>query len=180
MSRTTYPFYCSDISALARSLKEQWQQEQPPGHLQIMNMLAKSAGFANFQHLRASIEQDRSHEQAEQQLPPTVRKLLRHFDDSGRLLRWPHKFSEQAICLWAAWDCLPDQGTHPEALINDVLRQCQSFNDHVLLRRELVNHKLMARTEDCRQYWKLGRDIPADIHALLQILARRRSRQAAN
>jgi hypothetical protein len=32
MSRPHYPFYSSDISSLARSLKQQWaDQAQPPG-----------------------------------------------------------------------------------------------------------------------------------------------------
>jgi hypothetical protein len=54
MSRTPLPLHAEDISAFARSLGGQLKScEAAPGHLQLMNMLARSAGYRNFQHLRA-------------------------------------------------------------------------------------------------------------------------------
>ena len=54
MSRTVFPLYAGDISAFARSLNNQiTASEQPPSHLELLNMLARSAGYRNYQHLRA-------------------------------------------------------------------------------------------------------------------------------
>ena len=45
MSRTQIAFASADISALARSLKEQLTDlGETPSHVQMLNMLAKSAG----------------------------------------------------------------------------------------------------------------------------------------
>ncbi|GAB7128243.1 DUF2087 domain-containing protein [Silvimonas sp. JCM 19000] len=177
MSRPIYPFYSSNISELARSLKQQWAEApDAPSHLQILNMLAKAAGFANFQHLRASCETVKQQEAQEAAVVPAVKRLLRHFDEQGRLLRWPNKFSEQQICLWAAWDVLPPAGEYSEAQINQPLKQCQTFNDHVMLRRELVSMKLLDRTPDGRKYWRLPGTPDADTASLLAVLRGRRAR----
>ena len=57
MSRTQIAFASADISALARSLKEQLADlGETPSHVQMLNMLAKSAGYRNFQHLKAEAE----------------------------------------------------------------------------------------------------------------------------
>ena len=55
MSRPAFPFAAGDISAVARSLKDQIAQggHTPPGHVELLNMLARAAGYRNFQHFRA-------------------------------------------------------------------------------------------------------------------------------
>ncbi|WP_227106504.1 DUF2087 domain-containing protein [Chromobacterium rhizoryzae] len=172
MSRTLYPFYCSDISALARSLKQQWAQESaPPSHVHILNMLARSAGFQNFQHWRAECERP---------APPAglsaaTTRLLRHYDAEGRLTRWPKKFSEQRVCLWVLWASLPggEQWSEPEA--NALIRAEEAFGDHVLLRRELVEQGLLGRTPDCRRYWHVAQALPAEAEALAAEVSRRRA-----
>jgi hypothetical protein len=43
MTRPVFPFYASDISALARSLNQQITESgHLPGHLEILNMLARN------------------------------------------------------------------------------------------------------------------------------------------
>ncbi|WP_144373546.1 DUF2087 domain-containing protein [Vogesella urethralis] len=178
MSRTLHPFYSPDISALARSLKQQWAaSDGTPGHLQLLNMLARASGYHNFQHWLAAAPAAVAPDSPR----PTVRqhdaltqRLLRHFDAQGRLQRWPKKYSEQQQCLWAIWPQLPGRGQHGEAVINDALRQAQTFGDHVLLRRELVNHGLLARTPDCRVYWRLDHVVPAGLQPLVAEVNRRR------
>lgn len=54
MTRTPLPYSAGDISALARSLRTQLAARQGmPGHVELLNMLAKAAGHRNFQHFRA-------------------------------------------------------------------------------------------------------------------------------
>ncbi|MGC0152231.1 DUF2087 domain-containing protein [Chromobacterium vaccinii] len=173
MSRTVYPFYSSDISSLARSLKQQWVEEtRPPGHLQILNMLARAAGFQNFQHLRA--EHDRPVPAEAKAMSVETRRLLRHFDAEGRLARWPKKFSEQRACLWALWAGLPRGEAWDEPAANAAIRALEAFGDHVLIRRELVEGGWMGRTDDCRRYWLLEPAAPEAMAELIEQAALRR------
>ncbi|OVE50137.1 DUF2087 domain-containing protein [Chromobacterium violaceum] len=174
MSRTLYPFYNSDISALARSLKQQWaEQSEAPGHLQILNMLARAAGFQNFQHLRA--EHDRPAPAEPQTVSNEARRLLRHFDDEGRLARWPKKFSEQRACLWALWAGLPRGEEWDEPAANAAIRALEAFGDHVLIRRELVEGGWIGRTDDCRRYWLIERAVPEEMSELAEKVRLRRA-----
>ncbi|OWY40841.1 hypothetical protein CEK28_00780 [Xenophilus sp. AP218F] len=173
MSRTLYPFYSSDISELARSLKRQWaQQTQAPSHLQWLNMLARAAGFQNFQHLRAEHERPVAAEPAA--ASPALR-LLRHFDAQGRLIRWPKKFSEQRACLWALWSGLPRGVEWREADINAAIRALEAFGDHVLIRRELVEGGWIGRADGCRRYWLIERATPQEAAELAEQVGLRRT-----
>jgi hypothetical protein len=174
MSRTSYPFYTSDISALARSLKQQWALEPAaPSHLQILNMLARAAGFSNFQHLRAAAEAPTPVSNTHS---PLTKRLLRYFDEQGRLMRWPKKFSEQQPCIWPIWASFPAQLEMDEKAANEWIKRAEAIGDHVLLRRELVNYKLITRTPDCRVYQRLEQDIPEE---LLEFMAEIERRKAA-
>ena len=56
MTRPVFPFFASDISALARSLHNQLAGSgRIPGHVELLNMLARAVGSRNFQHFRAQI-----------------------------------------------------------------------------------------------------------------------------
>ncbi|MDK2126951.1 DUF2087 domain-containing protein [Parachitinimonas caeni] len=165
MSRTAYPFHSDDISLLARSLVKQWaEQTEPPGHVQMLNMLARAVGYQNFQHFRSEAEARPAIQLAPPPLvesaePPSIgaaaRKLLRHFDEHGRLHRWPSKFSEQGPCLWPIWARIPAHRTMTEREVNEYIKLGEVLGDHVLLRRELVNYKLLERTLDGREYRRL-------------------------
>ena len=54
MARSSLPFAVADTSALARSLRKEFETlGRRPGHVELLNMLARAAGYSNFQHLRA-------------------------------------------------------------------------------------------------------------------------------
>ncbi|MEM7270807.1 MAG: hypothetical protein AAF401_16340, partial [Pseudomonadota bacterium] len=55
MSREAIPFVAEDISAFAKALGQQLKlAETPPGHVALLNMVARAGGYKNFQHLKAS------------------------------------------------------------------------------------------------------------------------------
>ena len=55
MSRTLLPFHVPDVSQLARTLRGQLDRPRgPPGHVEVLNILARAAGYRNFQHLRSA------------------------------------------------------------------------------------------------------------------------------
>jgi hypothetical protein len=180
MSRTTLPFATDDISALARSLRGQLTTaDHLPGHVELLNMLARSAGYRNYQHLRA---QAAAHDRLEAAAPAAdpvdhlqVEGATRHFDLQGRLIRWPAKASHQRLCLWGLWICVPAGKIFAERQINEILKTRHSFGDHALLRRALYDGGLVSRTADGREYKRIERRPPAEAIALIQHLNARKT-----
>src|SRR5678815_127942 len=103
MTRSVFPFYASDISALARSLNAQLAGcDHTPGHVELLNMLARAVGSRNFQHFRAQVVAEKRLLSASEAPVPVdyvvLQRLSRYFDANTRLLRWPSKFSDQGPC----------------------------------------------------------------------------------
>ncbi len=180
MSKNAMRFQVADISSLARSLKQQLaDQPGPCGHVSLLNMLARGAGYRNFQHFQAQMT---AHEKLENPTLPApvpevdyarVRRIARHFDAQGLLVRWPPKFNEQQVVLWVLWSRIPARQSFTERQISDLLRAEHHFGDPALLRREMVEQDLMSRTLDCRDYRRLERQPPPDALALMRFLSKR-------
>jgi hypothetical protein len=176
MSRTYIPFSTGDISSLARSLRNQLSQnDHPPGHVALLNMLARAIGHRNFQSLRAQ-QEARGRLDAPGPAPEPVdfvqvQRLARYFDPQGRLAQWPSKSSLQLVCLWVLWSKLPSGQTFTEDELNRRIRANHLFGDHALLRRELCDHDLLARTTDGRQYRRKERQPSPEGLALIRHLA---------
>lgn len=179
MSKEILPYHAEDISALARALRtELAAHEGPPGHVTMLNMLARAAGFGNFQHYKA---QAAARARLDRPDPPPeaavdyvkVRRLVGHFGPEGRLSLWPSKYSHQVPCLWVLWSRVPPRTDFTEREVNAILTAQHDFGDFALLRRELVNHKLLERTPDCRVYRRVERQPPPEPLALIRALADR-------
>jgi hypothetical protein len=167
MARTPLPFHADDISALAKSLKAQLAAAAHPlGHLQLLNMLARSAGARNFQHFRAE-----GIIRAARAVPPGVdpaklERLARYFDAEGRLIRWPRGHAES--CLWVLWSRLPARQPMTEREIGERLDLLHRFGDRALLRRALADYRLVQRTKDGREYRRVEIEPPALALALIR------------
>jgi hypothetical protein len=180
MSRTPLPFAVDDVSAFARALAGQLaDRAERPGHVELLNMVARAGGFRNFQHYRAA---SATMERLEQPLPRPVpvdatrlARIARYFDAEGRLMRWPGKASHRPDCLWVMWSRLPARAVLHEREINALLGREHLFGDHALLRRELVDGGWMRRTQDGREYRRIEKAPPADAVALVRLLEPRRA-----
>jgi hypothetical protein len=180
MSRAPLPFATNDNSALARSLRgELTNADHLPGHVELLNMLARSAGYRNYQHFRA---QAAAHERLAAAAPAAdpvdhlgVERAARHFDPHGRLIRWPAKASHQRLCLWGLWVCIPAGAIFAERQINEILKARHLFGDHALLRRALYDGDLVSRTADGREYQRIERKPLGEAVALIQHLNARRT-----
>ena len=169
MSRETHALTVADLSAFARALREALaRREALPGHVEMLNLLSKSAGYRNYQHFRA----DRA---AEERMPaepkPAVElidKVARHFDGQGVLLRWPAKNSLQPLCLWALWSRMEAGRTYSDAEMTTLLNAWASFGDHALLRRALVSLGYAVRSKDGRIYQRIEQKPPAELSPLLR------------
>ena len=179
MSRTVFPFVAKDVSSLARALSRELEEcDRKPGHVQLLNMLTRSAGYKNFQHFRAQFDaQDRLEREPPAPEPVDhvrVERVARHFDVTGSLVRWPAKAGERVLCLWHFWSKIPASVVHAEKQINKILNEHHGFGDHALLRRELYDNQLVTRTPDGREYRRLERRPPVDAVALIRHLGPRR------
>ncbi|WP_298832925.1 DUF2087 domain-containing protein [uncultured Piscinibacter sp.] len=176
MTRTDVPLHAADISsfakALGRDLKAAHERlQRPPGHVELLNMLARAAGHRNFQSLKAqpAAPLPESPEPAAT-LTDTAAKALRQFDAHGRLVRWPIRFSVQRLMLWGLWMRFDGKRRYSEREVNELLKAWHLFGDHCTLRRELVAMKLLARTDGGAEYRKLPRRPDAEAVALMRAL----------
>lgn len=185
MSKPVLPFSARDISGVARSLKEQLvASAHPPGHVELLNMLARSVGCRNFQHFRSqAVARSRPDIPIPSDLPveppaepvdlARVKRLMRYFDHEGRMRHWPSKASHQEACLWVLWSKLPHKHVFTESQINQWLRSHHPAGDHALLRRWLCDYDMMKRTPDGREYRRVERRPPAEARVLIHSVHRR-------
>ena len=171
--------------ALGQSLKTRHATGQPPpGHVELLNLVARALGHRNLQSLQAAARAAHLPPGAPAPLPDPVlaaedrppparltdnaRKALGQFDSRGRLLRWPVKYSVQTLAMWVLWTLFDGRRVYTEAEVNQILKAANAFGDHATLRRELINHRLMTRKSDCSEYRKLPARPDAEARALLQ------------
>jgi hypothetical protein len=176
MTRTQIAFASADISALARSLREQLiALGESPSHVQLLNMLAKAGGYRNFQHLKAEAKAAPVASVAAQLATPPaplpneerLARVAGAFGPDGVLLRWPSKTSHQELCLWVLWARYPAREVMDERGISAWLNGRHLFGDAALLRRTMVTMGLVTRTRDGREYRRVEQKPPPDLVALL-------------
>ncbi|MDQ0512231.1 DUF2087 domain-containing protein [Ancylobacter amanitiformis] len=181
MTRTVLAYEAPDISALARTLHGRLATlDHVPGHVELLNILARAAGFRNFQHLRADRLARRQIDATPPPAPPPpapppadharCAKALRLYDAQGRLARWPKKRNQQELCLWVLWSRLPAGETFAEKIMNERVNRLHLFGDHALLRRELIELGLFRRTVDGREYSRIEQAPPPELRVLLALL----------
>ena len=171
MSRTVIPLQTQDVSSFAKALRAQLvARTAPPSHVELLNMLARSAGRRNFQDLRAQIDEPRSAElqQGEAADLTAVDRVARCFGPEGRLARWPARRGDQILALWVLWSRLPARQEFTETQISERLKMLHDFGDHALLRRDLVGLDLFFRTSDCRVYRRIEQAPPVTAAALIR------------
>lgn len=177
MPKLHVPFATADMSALARSLREQLGKlDHAPSHVEMLNMLARAGGHANFQHLRADAEAQArlTTQPAEEPVDHArVERVLRHFNDAGVMIRWPSKTNHQTLCLWVIWSRIPAEQRFSEREINQFIIDAHGFGDHALLRRSLVDAHMLTRTPDGRLYRRIEKKPDPDALALLASIAQR-------
>ena len=178
MSRIAVPLTVDDLSPFAKSLRHSLAgHEGVPTHLELLNMLARAAGFANYQHVRADAQAGNRLAAAASLRPPTdlarVSKAARYFDDAGTLHSWPSRYMHQILCLWVFWSRIPAGSGFTEREISEKLKGWHNFGDHALLRRAMIDGKMLSRTIDGRDYRRIDQAPPPELAPLLDHLAAR-------
>lgn len=178
MTRTAVPLRVDDLSPFAKTLRQALSRHAGvPTHVELLNLIARAAGFANYQQLRADAgSAGRLAAAAEPKAPADlnqVEKAARYFDAGGILQSWPARFNLQLLCLWVLWSRLPPETGYAEREISDLLRDWHDFGDHALLRRAMFEAKLVDRTVDGRDYRRIEQAPPPELKPLLAHLAAR-------
>ena len=167
MVRLSTSLVVQDLSSFTRSLARSLAiRPVAPGHVELQNLIARAAGYPNLQALKAAPPAVPKVD-SPPPLSANARRALSQFDAQGRLLRWPAKFTIQRMAMWPLWTLFDAKRIYTEREINTVLRSAHAFGDHVTLRRELVNHRLLARKSDCSAYWKLPARPDDEVRSLL-------------
>ncbi len=170
MSKEAIPLMVSDITPFARSLSEQLRNaDDLPSHLTLLNMIARAAGFRNYQHMRASDSaRARIQESPETVDYKRVEKCLQQFDAQGCLIRWPSKRFVQELCLWVMWSRLPRNIVLQERDVNGLLNKSHGFDDAAILRRSLIGMRLISRNLDGSDYRRIEQSPPPEAVALIR------------
>ena len=176
MSKEPVPLYVADLSHFTRGLAGQMKgHAETPSHLSLLNMVARAAGFQNYQHLRASsaaqarVEADQASVDFKK-----VERVLQHFDAAGMLVRWPSKRHVQELCLWVMWAHVPHDRQLEERDVNGALNKAHLFEDAAILRRSLIGMKLLERTKDGSEYRRIEQSPPAEAVYLIREITERR------
>lgn len=193
MTKELFTLQIADVSAFARTLGQALHQRHdskptPPGQVELLNLIARTQGQRNWAALRLALRQvpppaHPAQQRDAQRLEPVgaetpapapaaplsdnARKALGQFDPRGRLMRWPVKYSVQKLVLWVLWTRFDAKRSYTEAEVNAILKAANLFFDHATLRRELINHRLMSRKNDCTDYRKLPARPDDETRALL-------------
>jgi hypothetical protein len=166
MPRQPVPLTIPDISAFAKALRG--GLTNPPSHVETLSLVARAAGYRNFQHLRASLEPP-------DQAPVDKRLLTRacsNFDGQGRLTRWPGRHHVQRLCLWVVWAAIPSRRTMTERDISQQIDRLCSFRDAAQIRRAMIEHKMLTRNLDGSEYRRVEQVPPREARALFDLVFR--------
>lgn len=152
MTRDVTSLTISDLSTFAKSLRaDLLARDGIPSHATLLSAIAKAAGYDNHQHLKAAKPQAKD---------PQLTKARRAFDVTGNMAHWPKQTGVQGLCLYPFWAQFPPNTDLTEKEVNAVLMAGHSFGDHPLLRRSLIDHKLLTRTIDGKVYRRVERAPP--------------------
>ncbi len=179
MPRTIFPMAVSDMSAFAKSLRDEIEKlDHKPSHVEMLNLLSRAAGFRNYQHFRAQADSVDPVEVANvaAELEPQaderrVMHTLRVFDRNGHITRWPGKRSQQQLCLWYLWSKIPRGKVFSEREISAFLDSLHLFKDAALLRRDLFDLGLVSRNRDGSDYRRIEKRPPPELGLLLRRIA---------
>jgi hypothetical protein len=84
-------------------------------------------------------------------------ELKNYLDEQERVTEWPSKRNKgkfQLLVLQYLASKLAPGATYTEKEVNTLLNQYHTFNDSALLRREMVERRLIERLRDGSAYWR--------------------------
>ncbi len=81
-------------------------------------------------------------------------RIVRFLDGEGRIKIWPSKINMKNEVLTYLADKFESGRIYSEKEVNRTINAWHTFNDYFLLRRGLIDAKLLSRTINGSSYWK--------------------------
>lgn len=82
--------------------------------------------------------------------------IERFLDDKGRIKIWPAKKDLKVEILSYLANKFEYNYFYAEKEVNSIINEWHTFGDYFLLRRGLIDYKLLSREKDGSKYWKEG------------------------
>jgi hypothetical protein len=76
-------------------------------------------------------------------------------DDELKLRVWPSKPNKKQLAMEYIASKFEFDREYQEKEVSEIIKMYHSFNDHPMLRRELINRKLLDRTPNGAKYWRV-------------------------
>jgi len=80
--------------------------------------------------------------------------LHKFLDDSGKIKIWPKQKEYKRLVLEYLADKFEYDRKYSEKEVNAIIQEWHTFDDYFLLRRELIESRLMLRTRSGSEYWR--------------------------
>ena len=82
--------------------------------------------------------------------------LLKGFLDNDMKLKvWPSKPGKKQAAMEFIASKFEFGKEYAEKEVSEIIKTNHTFNDHPMLRRELINRNLLARTANGAKYWRV-------------------------
>ncbi|HAS73041.1 MAG TPA: transcriptional regulator [Clostridiales bacterium UBA8960] len=81
--------------------------------------------------------------------------LTNFMDDQGRITKWPKKQALKIEVIKYIAEKFEAGRYYTEKEVNEIISSWHTYGDYFMLRRGMVDCRLMARTKDGAQYWKI-------------------------
>ncbi len=82
-------------------------------------------------------------------------KLINFLDDEGRVKAWPSKKAMKMEVLSYIADKFEKDCFYSEKEVNHLIEEWHTFEDYFIFRRGMIDHKMLGRTRNGSQYWKI-------------------------
>lgn len=80
--------------------------------------------------------------------------IARYLDEEGRLRQWPSKHTLKQAALAYLAGKFEYGRDYTEREVNEILMQWHTFGDYFILRRGLIEARLLSRVPNGSRYWK--------------------------
>ena len=155
MTKEVFPFGVPDISALAKHIKKEIDDNQTPSHLEVLNILARGAGFKNFQymciyaHITLSIDK----------VLENLEKIKNYFNKKSGITTIFSKLLLQNLVIHYIWERLEDYKKWCKIEINQKLNMLYSVVDVTMSCSHQIQGEYLEQSCDCSDYEILPREV---------------------
>ncbi len=84
-------------------------------------------------------------------MPENIKPFL---NEEGKIIVWPSKLAKKLGVLSYLADKFEEGRDYSEKEVNAIIDEWHTFGDYFMLRRGMVDYKLLNRTSDGSRYWK--------------------------